>query len=559
MRIFFLFFIVISLSLHAELASSDGVAVDDETGLNWQDDSDTVGKKMEWEEAVDYCQKLKLNGFDDWYLPKVEELLSVTDKRFYKPAAKKGFQNIKSDRYWSSSTAVNDAISGWGVNFKFGGTGTSRDKATLSYVRCVRQGQYTTLPFSALLSKVMKEELEKSKDKMPQTKLFRDNNETDEAFLERVVKNKAIKRTLEISWGEPILYDLEYDAPKAYFTFYLTFKANKDFVRKVGLTIRNNRYAIKFKREFKDMKPEAVFDYDGRDIRLKEVRIPHDYRVHTVTFLDDKNDDMLVVSNISNKFDEEGLKHYNEIENLIDNATSKIVNTRKWLFVVGVEKYDHVKDLPYARRSAEMFARTAQKKFGISGNNTYVLVGDSTTEEQIKNNMLDLVSKIKKGDTVYFYYAGHGIPIKSLHNEPFILASDSDPETVVKNKFMSLRNLYNKLGFSNAGKVIVFVDSCFNCIYNKRYEKIEPRKVTYNKDKVVIVNATEGVESTNRYDKKEHRMFSYYLMKNILDGTDDLLELFEKTKKQTHDTSIQEHGELKAQTPSLDGNTKLAL
>lgn len=35
--------------------------------------------KYSWQEAVDYCNTLKLGGFDDWRAPSVKELFSISD------------------------------------------------------------------------------------------------------------------------------------------------------------------------------------------------------------------------------------------------------------------------------------------------------------------------------------------------------------------------------------------------------------------------------------------------------------------------------------------------
>ncbi|WP_432735289.1 DUF1566 domain-containing protein [Maridesulfovibrio sp. FT414] len=55
----------------------DGTVEDKATGLIWQQ-ADS-GKKLNWEEALAYCENLSLAGRSDWRLPNVKELQSIVD------------------------------------------------------------------------------------------------------------------------------------------------------------------------------------------------------------------------------------------------------------------------------------------------------------------------------------------------------------------------------------------------------------------------------------------------------------------------------------------------
>ncbi|MFI3200817.1 MAG: DUF1566 domain-containing protein [Eubacteriales bacterium] len=57
--------------------NDDGTTYDHNTGLTWE--TIPLGGKMTWEEAVAYCENLTLGGYDDWRIPTVEELFSISD------------------------------------------------------------------------------------------------------------------------------------------------------------------------------------------------------------------------------------------------------------------------------------------------------------------------------------------------------------------------------------------------------------------------------------------------------------------------------------------------
>jgi len=109
---------------------------DTSTSLIWQDNSDTMTKKVNWKEAKEYCKRLSLAGYDNWRLPYIKELQSIIDKK-NNPAIKKEFKNVAEGYYWSNSVNGSGKNSAWGIYFK-NGTGSNNEIHYKDYVRCVR-------------------------------------------------------------------------------------------------------------------------------------------------------------------------------------------------------------------------------------------------------------------------------------------------------------------------------------------------------------------------------------------------------------------------------------
>ena len=89
------------------------VVKDDIYRLMWQDQQfmdssatvfplsamgDKYNNPMTYDEAVEYCKNLTFAGFDDWRLPTINELLSITDDTRFEPAINEAFKTSHTRR-----------------------------------------------------------------------------------------------------------------------------------------------------------------------------------------------------------------------------------------------------------------------------------------------------------------------------------------------------------------------------------------------------------------------------------------------------------------------------
>ena len=601
MRVILLILISFSLGL-------SNVVVDKRTNLMWQDNSEVKTVQRDWSGAKSYCTNLHLKGYSDWFLPTHEELLSITDKSKYNPAIKKEFKNVISSNYWSFSPNVSYSKYAWGVHFKSGNS-YNENKTDSYYVRCASAGQSETLNFESLVSKYIKKELENIPKPKKELQLQRGEFETTAMFNKRVSKTKtsqkrvivkykqkykkakakakkrAIKKALELTWGKVLLSGLKYDADNGYFVANISFEAKKDFKKKVAIKVAMKN-ARAFKNSFSSLKPEAVFDYDGSSIKLQEIRVPYKKKRYLAQFTDMNIDDTRMAVNIKNDididasvstnirvaannvstFDSSSLRNYSELDKLLKKAKRGKVSKKRWLFVVGIEKYEYTDNISYAKRSAEMFAKTVQKRLGVLKQNSYVLINANASQAKIKTSMKKMLRRVKKGDTIYFYYNGHGVPVPRLKNAPYMLTYDTEPDFVADEKFFSLQNIYSKLSNSKASKVVAVVDSCFSGVTDAKAvlkgvaaTKMVAKSVSFDKKKMVVLSAGKANQYSNGYSKKGHRLFSFYIMKNLIEGKKSVKELYRNTKSQTYETSLEEYGDGRTQDPTIEGNYRMSL
>ena len=142
------------------------------SGLVWQNPA--PDDLMYWQEAIDYCENLTLDGHDDWRLPTIDELRSLVrgcqqtepgggcevtescllfscwddnpdpcygcpsgegpDNGCYWPAGMDG----PCDYYWSSSPVTDDNTLAWNLDFYSGEVEADGRTYDAFHVRCVR-------------------------------------------------------------------------------------------------------------------------------------------------------------------------------------------------------------------------------------------------------------------------------------------------------------------------------------------------------------------------------------------------------------------------------------
>ena len=252
----------------------------------------------------------------------------------------------------------------------------------------------------------------------------------------------------------------------------------------------------------------------------------------------------------------------NEILDRLENVEKVQEDPRKWLFVIGVEDYDSIDNVVYSEASAKTFVKLMQKVVGINERHTYTMIGDHATAGAIKSELANLLNNVKEGDTIYFYYSGHGIPVIPS-KEPYLLPKDMTPAIIALEEDFKLQNVYKKLASSKAGKVIAIIDSCFSGATDGKSlfkgvaaTRLVAKKVQVNKAKMAIITAGQDKEFSNMYKKKSHRLFSYFVMDAILKGKTDIKSLYQHTLDNVKGISFGLGDQFK-QTPMIQGNEKL--
>ena len=253
-----------------------------------------------------------------------------------------------------------------------------------------------------------------------------------------------------------------------------------------------------------------------------------------------------------------------ELEEIIDDAKEKPIDSRRWAFIIAIEEYENAEEVAYAKSSGEMFELLANKVLGVSERNTYVLIDEKATSARIVDQLDQLVQNVEEGDTIFFYYSGHGVPIPYQNNEPYILPIDKSISNLSHSKELKLSNIYKKLASSKASHIVAFVDSCFSGATDNvsvfkgvAAPRLVAKNVVVDRSKMSVITAGSGKQFSNMYKEKKSRLFSYFLIKGIAEEEyRDLDSLYDYVRYNVAKTS-KSFGDLYKQVPTIDGNSNL--
>ena len=241
-------------------------------------------------------------------------------------------------------------------------------------------------------------------------------------------------------------------------------------------------------------------------------------------------------------------------------------NPRVHVLAIGINDYADVADVPFADRSAQQFAQIAERLLGAQKQNVIVLTNAEATSGRLRGRIRTMLNRLGPQDQLLFYYAGHGVPGKD-GSSTYLLAQDGGSGSY-EEPDLQLEQLYLNVAKSRVGKAKLFIDACFSVRTAKDslvFEGIAPITVTSKQsfpdaNRLAVLTAGRGDQFSNWDKARGHRLFSYHLMRVLLeDGPKlEVAQIHNRLRERVLDDSRRLGPEFE-QEPELQGNGRLAI
>lgn len=221
--------------------------------------------------------------------------------------------------------------------------------------------------------------------------------------------------------------------------------------------------------------------------------------------------------------------------------------------VIGIEKYQKLIPARHARADAEQVANYL-RALGYAPRNVEVLLNERATQAAIRLALERwLPDHVQADSRVLVYYSGHG-SVNPATGETYLVPHDGDPAYLLNTAYPT-KMLYAKLAELNVKQVVVTLDSCFSGQGGRSVmmEGVRPA-VAKIEDPVLasrhlaVLAAAENTQISTVFKAKLHGLFTYYWLKALLDGQQDLAAIYDYVGPKVEDEAKLQNVQ---QSPSL--------
>jgi hypothetical protein len=184
---------------------------------------------------------------------------------------------------------------------------------------------------------------------------------------------------------------------------------------------------------------------------------------------------------------------------------------------IGIDKYIHLNETPFAENDAKGFSEIMEKVFNID--NPVLVVGNNATFTNIEFNFKKIVSKLDKDDRFFLFFAGHGMNFKGT---PHISACDSANSVKEAKSWHNVNRMLEIVNKTGCQKNIFFIDACESTIQlgsrTKDFTKFsidEIKKMISKTTYSCVFSACSHKGVADVMLDEKHGIWTYFLLKAL--------------------------------------------
>jgi len=216
----------------------------------------------------------------------------------------------------------------------------------------------------------------------------------------------------------------------------------------------------------------------------------------------------------------------------------------KYALVIGIEDYKQQAKVNYANNSARTFASAANNILGVPEENILFLDSDNATSGQIKTKIAYLKELAEPEDSIYLYFAGHGVPGRD--GDTYLLPADMGADAIHLEPQLKLNQIYSTLNESLAKRIYIFIDSCFSgkdddgqLLFRGVAPVFKKEKKQFSSSKLTVMTAGGASDFANQYESESQRLFTYFLISGLLEEKNDVDLLYKSVRRNVKKASLK--------------------
>ena len=325
-----------------------------------------------------------------------------------------------------------------------------------------------------------------------------------------------------------------------------------------------------FKQVFPQIATENTYDIVGGKVVVRSVVFS--YNNKTLATFSDRERGLYSQADVSYEFEPidipvyaakqtgyniAGKKGNSDVDTNIPFFTGD-KNDHTYALIIANERYNAEANVKFAHNDGNVFAEYVEKTLGVPKGNITVYRDASINQMRRGIDWLKDAGRAYNGDIkVILYYAGHGLPDEAT-KDAYLIPADGVGNSL--KTLFPLKEFYKELGEIESEYTVLFLDACFTG--SKRDDEMLSMargvKLRHNEEtparNLIVFSAAQSGETAWGYDKKDHGMFTYFLLKKLQDskGNVTLGDLADYITNQVKQCSFNENN--RSQNPTVSAS-----
>ena len=140
--------------------------------------------------------------------------------------------------------------------------------------------------------------------------------------------------------------------------------------------------------------------------------------------------------------------------------TDEMEHTKFHLFSIGINTYQHHRNLRSAEKDAQDIAKLLTERYGFEEENNVVLLGKKATANAIDRQLRKYAKDLSSKDALVLFYAGHGQYDQSFTDGTYLIPYDASLDSTAL--WIDHDKVRRYFGAIKARHILLISDSCFS-------------------------------------------------------------------------------------------------